>query len=170
MLWLMPADLVPGKDRHVPMDTHGKTSALETIRRPLAGQRGSGKCANPLGCRYGRCSGNAVAGAVGVAESAETPFPWETGAAPNTSLLSSRAQRGTFPAASKAPRCARGDSRDSPSDRHGHIACGNCGNPLPGRRESAAPGRRPRCLTGVGVAPILPHRKNGLKSRKDKAF
>jgi hypothetical protein len=25
-------------------------------------------------------------------------------------------------------------------------------------------------LTGVGVAPILPHRKNGLKSRKDKAF
>src|SRR5580765_3839378 len=73
MLWLMPADLVPGKDRHVPMDTHGKTSALETIRRPLAGQRGSGKCGNPLGCRCGRCSGNAVAGAVGVAESAETP-------------------------------------------------------------------------------------------------
>jgi hypothetical protein len=34
----------------------------------------------------------------------------------------------------------------------------------------AAPSRRPRCLTGVGVAPILPHRKNGLKSRKHKAF
>ena len=64
------------------MDIHGKTSALETIRRPLAaveklpqrdvdqrtgpersgrGQRGSGKCANPLGCRYGRCFGKAVA-------------------------------------------------------------------------------------------------------------
>jgi hypothetical protein len=41
---------------------------------------------------------------------------------------------------------------------------------LPGRRVSAVSGRRPRCLTGVGVAPILPHRKNGLKSRKDKAF
>src|SRR5713226_6295101 len=34
---------------------------------------GSGNCANPLGCRYGRCSSNAVAGAGGVAESAETP-------------------------------------------------------------------------------------------------
>jgi hypothetical protein len=42
--------------------------------------------------------------------------------------------------------------------------------PLLGRRDSAAPGRGPRCLTGVGAAPILPHRKNGLKSRKDKAF
>ena len=42
--------------------------------------------------------------------------------------------------------------------------------PLSGRRDSAAPGRGPRCLTGVGAAPILPHRKNGLKSRKDKAF
>ena len=42
--------------------------------------------------------------------------------------------------------------------------------PLLGRRVSAAPSRRPRCLTRVGVAPILPHRKNGLKSRKDKAF
>jgi hypothetical protein len=31
-------------------------------------------------------------------------------------------------------------------------------------------GRGPRCLTGVGVAPILPHRKNGLKLRKHKAF
>jgi hypothetical protein len=41
---------------------------------------------------------------------------------------------------------------------------------LVGRRVSAAPGRRPRCLTGLGVAPILPHRKNGLKSRKHKAF
>ncbi len=30
--------------------------------------------------------------------------------------------------------------------------------------------RGPQRLTGVGVAPILPHRKNGLKSRKDKAF
>ena len=26
------------------------------------------------------------------------------------------------------------------------------------------------CLTGIGAAPILPHRKNGLKSRKQKAF
>ena len=42
--------------------------------------------------------------------------------------------------------------------------------PLLGRRVCAASGRRPRCLTGVGVAPILPHRKNGLKSRKHKAF
>ena len=32
----------------------------------------------------------------------------------NTGSLSSRAQRGTFPVASKAPRFARGDSRDSP--------------------------------------------------------
>src|SRR3984957_12111966 len=39
-----------------------------------------------------------------------------------------------------------------------------------GRRVCAPSGRRPRCLTGVGVAPILPHRKNGLKSRKHKAF
>src|SRR5580700_1883283 len=29
---------------------------------------------------------------------------------------------------------------------------------------------RPQRLTRVGVAPILPHRKNGLKSRKHKAF
>jgi hypothetical protein len=41
---------------------------------------------------------------------------------------------------------------------------------LLGRRVCAAPSRRPRCLTGVGAAPILPHRKNGLKSRKHKAF
>ena len=44
---------------------------------PERGRRiggGSGNCANPLGCRYGRCFGNAVAGAVGVAESAETPY------------------------------------------------------------------------------------------------
>jgi hypothetical protein len=41
-------------------------------RRRVRG--GSGNCANPLGCRYGRCSCNAVAGAVGVAESAETPL------------------------------------------------------------------------------------------------
>ena len=132
---------------------------------------------------------------------------------PDRGLLSSRAQRETFTAASKAPRYARGDSYDSPfSDRHVYCrvmpsprrafgdwqnACGNCGNSRDasrqgfvsalgnlqvgnrlavaeiaeiGRRVSAAPGRRPRCLTGVGVAPILPHRKNGLKSRKHKAF
>ena len=35
---------------------------------------------------------------------------------------------------------------------------------------SPRPRHRPRCLTGVGAAPILPHRKNGLKSRKHKAF
>jgi glycyl-tRNA synthetase alpha chain len=35
-------------------------------------------------------------------------------------------------------------------------ACGNCGNP--------------NRLTGVGVALILPHRKNGLKSWKHKVF
>ena len=79
MLWLMPADLVPGKDRHVLMDTHGRMSALQRGRRACPersrrGQRGSGKCGNPLGCRCGRCSGNTVAGAVGVAESAETPL------------------------------------------------------------------------------------------------
>jgi hypothetical protein len=34
---------------------------------------GSGKCANPLGYRYGRYFGYAVAGAVALAESAETP-------------------------------------------------------------------------------------------------
>jgi hypothetical protein len=38
------------------------------------------------------------------------------------------------------------------------------------RADAALGGRRPRCLTGVGRAPILPHRKNGLKSRKHKAF
>src|SRR5258708_2339457 len=36
--------------------------------------------------------------------------------------------------------------------------------------DAALGGRRPRCLTKVGAAPILPHRKNGLKSRKHKAF
>jgi hypothetical protein len=35
---------------------------------------GSGNCGNPLGCRYGRCSSNTVAGMGGVAESAETPY------------------------------------------------------------------------------------------------
>jgi hypothetical protein len=143
---------------------------------------------------------------------------------PDTGLLSSRAPRGTFTAASKAPpfgfaqgrRYARGDSYDSPfSDSHAHCcpmpssrravgdwqnACGNCGNSRDasrrgfvsalgglqvgnrlavaeiaeiaeiGRGVCALSGRRPRCLTGIGVAPILPHRKNGLKSRKHKAF
>jgi hypothetical protein len=44
---------------------------------PERGRRigwGSGNCANPLGCRCGRCFSNAVAGAGGVAESAETPY------------------------------------------------------------------------------------------------
>jgi len=143
---------------------------------------------------------------------------------PDRGLLSSRAQRETFTAASKAPpfgfaqgrRYARGNSYDSPfSDRHAHCcfmpssrravgdwqnACGNCGNSRDasrrgfvsalgglqvgnrlavaeiaeiaeiGRGVCAPSGRRPRCLTGIGVAPILPHRKNGLKSRKHKAF
>ena len=35
--------------------------------------RGSGNSGNPLGCRYRRCFSNAVAGTVGLAESAETP-------------------------------------------------------------------------------------------------
>src|SRR4249920_1008890 len=69
------------------MDTYAGTSASRggwrEIERsvleeagPERGRRaggGSGNCANPLGCRYGRCFGNAVAGAVGVAETAETP-------------------------------------------------------------------------------------------------
>ena len=38
------------------------------------------------------------------------------------------------------------------------------------RADAALGGRGPRCLTGLGAAPILPHRKNGLKSRKHKAF
>ena len=38
------------------------------------------------------------------------------------------------------------------------------------RVEAVLGGRRPRCLTEVGVAPILPHRKNDLKSRKQKAL
>jgi hypothetical protein len=38
------------------------------------------------------------------------------------------------------------------------------------RADAVLGGRRPRCLTKVGAAPILPHRKNGLKSRKHKAF
>jgi hypothetical protein len=67
----------------MPTDTHAETSASRSgspaIEPSLLNERsrrgggGSGKCANPLGCRYGRCSGNAVADAVGVAESAETP-------------------------------------------------------------------------------------------------
>jgi hypothetical protein len=143
---------------------------------------------------------------------------------PDRGLLSSRAPRGTFTAASKAPsfgfaqgrRYARGGRYDSPfSDSHAHCclmpslrravgdwqnACGNCGNSRDasrrgfvsalgglqvgnrlavaeiaeiaeiGRGVCAPSGRRPRCLTGIGVAPILPHRKNGLKSRKHKAF
>jgi hypothetical protein len=70
------------------MDTHADTSAprggwpgiepsvLEEAG-PKRGRRiggGSGNCGNPLGCRYGRRSSNAVTGAGGVAESAETPY------------------------------------------------------------------------------------------------
>ena len=61
----------------MPIDTRIGTSASRGSWPEIASGRraggGSGKCANPLGCRYGRCFGNAVAGAVGVAESAETP-------------------------------------------------------------------------------------------------
>jgi hypothetical protein len=64
-----------------------------------------------------------------------------------------------------APRAVRKNSRSPQSAPAQYRVV-----PLLGRQDSAAPGRRPRCLTGVGVAPILPHRKNGLKSRKDKAF
>ena len=48
----------------------GLTSALPERGRRV--ERGSGKCGNPLGCRYRRCFSNAVAGAVELAESAET--------------------------------------------------------------------------------------------------
>jgi hypothetical protein len=64
-----------------------------------------------------------------------------------------------------APRAVRKNSRSPQSAPAQYRVV-----PLLGRQDSAAPGRRPRCLTGMGVAPILPHRKNGLKSRKDKAF
>ena len=108
-------------------------------------------------------------------------------------LLTSRAQRGTFTAAAhclvmQSPRRAVGDwqnasgncgnSRDA--SRQGFVSTlGNLqvGNRLAvaeiaeiGRRVCAPVRPRPRCLTGVGAAPILPHRKNGLKSRKHKAF
>jgi hypothetical protein len=82
-----------------------------------------------------------------------------------------------------SPRSAVGDWQNT---------CGNCGNSRDASRqgfmsargnrqvgnrlvvaEIAEIGRvcdpvrpRPGCLTGVGAAPILPHRKNGLKSRK----
>jgi hypothetical protein len=75
----------------MPIDTHAETSESRggwpeielslpqrdggAPARPERSRRaggGSGKCANPLGCRYGRCFGNVGAGAVGVAESAET--------------------------------------------------------------------------------------------------
>src|SRR5260370_39807503 len=38
------------------------------------------------------------------------------------------------------------------------------------RADAVLGDRRPRCLTGIGGAPILPHPKNGRKSRKHKAF
>jgi hypothetical protein len=76
-------------------------------------------------------------------------------------IFSSRGRKLSPP----APIAVRKNSRSSQSaPAQYRIAI------LLGRRVSAAPGRRPRCLTGVGVAPILPHCKNGLKSRKDKAF
>ena len=50
--------------------------------------------------------------------------------------------------------------------RAGAISCRIASD----RADAVVGGRRPRCLTGMGVAPILPHRKNGLKSRKHKAF
>jgi hypothetical protein len=49
----------------------GRRACPERCRR-VGG--GSGNCGNPLGCRYGRCFSNAVAGTGGVAESAETPY------------------------------------------------------------------------------------------------
>src|SRR6476620_6311353 len=74
MLWLIPADPVPGKDRHMPIDIRAGTSASRGGRPGTEpGRGGSGKCANPSGCRYGRWSGTVGAGAVGVAETAETP-------------------------------------------------------------------------------------------------
>ena len=51
-----------------------QTSETRLVDLKLATNRqmGSGNCANPLGRRYERCSGSAGAGAVEVAESAET--------------------------------------------------------------------------------------------------
>ena len=58
----------------MPIDTRAGTSASRGGRPGIEpGRGGSGKCANPSGCRYGRCSGTVGAGAVGVAETAETP-------------------------------------------------------------------------------------------------
>jgi hypothetical protein len=76
-------------------------------------------------------------------------------------IFSSKGRKPSLP----APIAVRKNSRSPQSASAQYRVV-----PLLGRRDSAAPSRRPRCLTGVGVAPILPHRKNGLKSRKDKAF
>jgi hypothetical protein len=58
----------------MPIDTRVRTSASRGGWPGIApGRGGSGKCANPSGCRYGRCSGTVGAGAVWVAETAETP-------------------------------------------------------------------------------------------------
>jgi hypothetical protein len=71
----------------MPMDTYAETSpsrgGLPEIEPSVLGKagpergrrfgRGSGNCANPLRCPYGRCFSNAVASAGGLAESAETP-------------------------------------------------------------------------------------------------
>ena len=58
----------------MPIDTRAGSSASCGGRARIEpGRGGSGKCANPSGCRYGRCSGTVGAGAVGVAETAETP-------------------------------------------------------------------------------------------------
>ena len=58
----------------MPIDTRAGTSLSRGGWSGIEpGRGGSGKCANPSGCRYGRCSGTVGAGAVGVAETAETP-------------------------------------------------------------------------------------------------
>ena len=119
-------------------------------RRPLAGQRGSGRKPPRMPMRP---SSATVAGA-GVAESAETPF-----------LGTCRCGRCSGNAECRRPAVVPAQRKPA-RNRSRKLRQYS----LPGRRGSAAPGRRPRCLTGVGVAPILPHRKNGLKSRKDKAF
>jgi len=51
----------------MPIDIRAGTSASRGGRPGTEpGRGGSGKCANPSGCRYGRCSGTVGAGAVGV--------------------------------------------------------------------------------------------------------
>ena len=84
---------------------------------------------------------------------------------PDTGPLSSRAQRGTFPAALKAPRYARGDSCDSPFSDSRYALTMSCavrgasGTPCVGRASRA---NRERTSRNFAMTVGLVRRKNVL--------